>query len=65
LLLLYYANFTMESIETKQTVLQGKPVITGTRITVELIMSKLTQGATVEDIITRYPSLKAEDIYAC
>ncbi len=40
----------------------GKPVIKGTRITVELILRKLSQGATTADILKMYPHLQEEDI---
>jgi len=46
-------------------VMVGKPVIKGTRITVELILGLLGQGATYEDIFKGYPHIKKEDIYAC
>ena len=42
-------------------VMLGKPVIAGTRITVELILELLSGGATVDDILNEYPHLKRED----
>lgn len=42
----------------------GKPVIKGTRITVELILRQLAQGATTEEILANYPHLKRDDIHA-
>ena len=42
----------------------GKPVIRGTRITVELILQKLASGMSVGEIITHHPVLTAEDIRA-
>jgi len=42
----------------------GKPVIRGTRIPVELILRKLGEGATQEDILEGYPHLAREDIRA-
>jgi uncharacterized protein (DUF433 family) len=42
----------------------GKPVIKGTRLTVELILQKLSEGATTEELINAYPTLKPEDILA-
>ncbi len=45
-------------------VMLGKPTITGTRITVELILELLSGGATVEDILIDYPHLTHEGINA-
>ena len=42
----------------------GKPIIKGTRITVELILRLLAQGQTVKEIIENYPHLDKRDIYA-
>ena len=53
-----------ERIETKLGVMGGKPVIRGTRIPVELLRRKLSEGATIEDLLDAYPTLKREDIDA-
>ncbi|MEK7617973.1 MAG: DUF433 domain-containing protein [Patescibacteria group bacterium] len=45
-------------------VMVGKPIIKGTRITVELILRLLAQGQPVEEILDNYPHLKKEDIRA-
>jgi len=45
-------------------IMMGKPVITGTRITVELILEKLSYGESIEQIIESYPQLTRESIYA-
>lgn len=42
----------------------GKPVIRGTRISVELVLKKLSQNMSVEDILNDYPKLSREDIQA-
>ena len=42
----------------------GKPVIRGTRITVELILRKLSEGATEGDLLDAYPRLTKEDVHA-
>jgi len=42
----------------------GKPVIRGTRITVELILRKLSEGASETDLLDAYPRLTKEDIQA-
>jgi len=43
----------------------GKPIMRGMRISVELILSLLAQGETVEGILANYPSLTRADIQAC
>ena len=53
-----------ERIEINPKVMLGKPVIRGTRITVELILRKLAEGATEEDLLDAYPRLTREDIKA-
>ncbi len=45
-------------------VMMGKPVIAGTRITVELILEKLAAGETVEQILDAHPRLTREAIQA-
>lgn len=51
-------------LESKSDVMLGKPVIKGTRITVELILRMLSEGASVEDILAAYPHLEAIHINA-
>ena len=46
-------------------VMTGKPVIRGTRLTVEFILSLLAHGATETEILAEYDGLKREDIQAC
>ncbi|MFM7575703.1 MAG: DUF433 domain-containing protein [Microcystaceae cyanobacterium] len=43
----------------------GKPIIAGTRISVQTIMEFLAEGDSIEDILEEYPSLSRVDIYAC
>jgi uncharacterized protein (DUF433 family) len=45
-------------------VMQGKPVIRGTRITVDLLLRKLSEGATQADLLDAYTHLTADDIRA-
>ena len=45
-------------------VMLGKPVIKGTRITVALILQKLSEGITIEELLDSYPQLGREDILA-
>jgi uncharacterized protein (DUF433 family) len=51
-------------IEVNPKVMLGKPVIRGIRITVELILRKLGEGATQADLFDAYPGLTLEDIQA-
>ena len=53
-----------EMIETKPEVMLGKPVIKGTRIPVALIVRKLGEGASFEDLLDGYPKLSIEAIQA-
>jgi uncharacterized protein (DUF433 family) len=45
-------------------VMLGKPTIRGTRITVELVLRKLAEGATIEDLVAAYPPLSPDSIHA-
>lgn len=45
-------------------ILGGKPVIKGTRISVEFILELLASGMTPQDIIQEYPQLKRGDVQA-
>jgi uncharacterized protein (DUF433 family) len=51
-------------IEINPEVMLGKPVIRGTRITVELILRKLGAGMTEAGIISDHPHLTVDDIHA-
>ncbi len=51
-------------IETNPAVMLGKPVIKGTRITVEILNKKLGEGASDEDIMEMYPHIKKVEIQA-
>ena len=53
-----------DRIEINPKVMLGKPVICGTRIPVELILRKLSEGATTADLLDAYPRLTKEDIQA-
>jgi len=46
------------------TIMMGKPVIAGSRITVELILEKLAAGESIEQILESYPRLTREGIQA-
>ena len=53
-----------DRIIVNPNIMLGKPIIKGTRITVELILKKLAEGMTEEKLIQAYPSLTHEDIMA-
>lgn len=53
-----------ERIDINPEIMFGKPVIKGTRITVEHILRKLAGGMTVDEIIKDHPHLRPEDIFA-
>lgn len=52
-------------IESNPKIMFGKPVIKGTRITVELILGKIAAGESVETILSSYPHLTRDRILAC
>ena len=54
-----------DRISADSNVLVGKPVITGTRISVELVLDLLASGYTPEQIQRQYDHLTQEDIQAC
>ncbi len=51
-------------IITDHRIMLGKPILKGTRITVELILRKLSQGATISDLLQMYPHLSHEQVNA-
>jgi uncharacterized protein (DUF433 family) len=54
-----------ERITIDPNILVGKPIIKGTRISVEFIIDLLAHGWTVEQILKEYDHLTREDIHAC
>lgn len=53
-----------ELIRADPNVMMGKPVIAGTRITVELVLEKLAAGETVEQILAAHPRLTRAQVLA-
>lgn len=51
-------------IERNPEVMLGKPIIKGTRITVELIVRKLASGYTIEQLLAAYPKLNTQQVFA-
>lgn len=55
----------MERIERNPKIMSGKPVIKGTRLTVEYILSMLAQDTSIEEILQEYQGIERADILAC
>ncbi len=55
----------LDRIAVNPQVMVGKPVIKGTRLTVEYILNLLAHGATAAEILEEYAGLTQEDIQAC
>jgi len=55
----------LKRITVNPDIFSGKPIIRGMRISVELILSLLAQGETIEGLLEDYPELEPEDIRAC
>jgi uncharacterized protein (DUF433 family) len=51
-------------IVSDPTIMMGKPVVAGTRITVELILEKLAHGETIEQVLEAHPRLTKEAVLA-
>lgn len=52
-------------ISLSSDVLEGKPVIRGTRLSVEFIIGLLADGWRESDILTNYPDVSHDDVIAC
>lgn len=55
----------LNRIEVNPKILTGKPVIKGTRLSVQFIVGLMAQGITVNEILEEYKNLSPEDIRAC
>ena len=55
-------NQLLERIALDPKIMVGKPVIRGTRLTVQYILNLLAHGVTVDEILQEYRGLKKEDI---
>lgn len=58
-------NPLIDRIVVNPSVMVGKPIIKGTRLTVEYIINLLAHGATEDEILTEYQGLTRADIQAC
>jgi uncharacterized protein (DUF433 family) len=55
----------LERISINPKVMLGKPVIRGTRLTVEFILNLMAHGATNQEIMAEYQGLTVEDLQGC
>ncbi|MBK7893770.1 MAG: DUF433 domain-containing protein [Anaerolineaceae bacterium] len=55
----------LQRITADPAVMMGKPVVRGTRLTVDYILNLLAHGATYEEILEEYEGLTSADIQAC
>ena len=55
----------MSRIAVNPDICNGRPVINGTRIAVQTILEYLGAGDSINDLLSDYPSLSEDDIYAC
>ena len=53
-----------DRIEIDPDIMLGKPVIRGTRVPVELVLRKLSEGATEAELVDAYPRLTSGDVLA-
>lgn len=58
-------NDLLSRIACDPAVMTGKPVIRGTRLTVEFVLNLLAHGASAQDIQAEYEGVTAEDVQAC
>jgi uncharacterized protein (DUF433 family) len=54
-----------EMITADHEVMVGKPIIAGTRLTVEFIVERLADGCTEDELLQNYPGLTRKQIHAC
>lgn len=55
---------TTQGIQSDPTVMMGKPVVEGTRITVEQIIEEMSAGSTIEQLLEAHPRLTREGVLA-
>lgn len=62
---MYKNENLLDRISINPDVMVGKPVIKGTRLTVQHILGQLAQGLSVRELLEEYSGLTQEDIFAC
>lgn len=55
----------LERISIDPRVVEGKPTIAGTRLTIEFVLNSLAHGASIAELLEEYEGLTLEDIQAC
>lgn len=62
-----YSGFMVlpERLQVDPEILSGKPVIRGSRISVELVLDLLAGGMSESEILENYPGIEREDVLAC
>jgi uncharacterized protein (DUF433 family) len=55
----------MKRVTADPKILAGKPVIGGTRLSVDFILNLLAHGSSIEDVLAEYQGLQREDVLAC
>lgn len=55
----------MTRIEINPAVCNGRPVIRGTRVTVDTVLGYLSAGDSVDDVLEAHPRIEREDVLAC
>jgi uncharacterized protein (DUF433 family) len=58
-------NELLERIAINPRVMAGKPVVKGTRLTVEYVLNLLAHGSSFEEVLREYEDLTLEDVQAC
>jgi uncharacterized protein (DUF433 family) len=58
-------NMIIDRITANPSILSGKPIIRGTRLSVEFILDLLASDVSEEEILEDYPHIAKEDIHAC
>ena len=55
----------LDRITFDPAVMRGKPVVRGTRLTVETVLNQLAHGAAPQELLDEYPGLTPDDLRAC
>ncbi len=55
----------LDRIVINEAILAGKPIVKGTRLSVEQVLGHLAAGWSTSEVLANYPTLKTEDVAAC